>query len=427
MTAPQLAYLLKKFPRTSETFILNELLGLERQGMPLRVLSRRRPDDEPQHPELARLAAEVEYLPETKSIDFWTMLFGPGDAVRRKRLMEQLGEIVADFGALGHPRFPLLLAESVYLLGRCEDLGLRHLHVHFATDAGVVAHLLHLLGGPSYSLTLHAKDIYRDTVDRVILDRMVAGSAFSVTVCDANVRHLEGLLGVEARSRLRRLYNGIDLELHRDQRRQRDEDHILSVGRLVEKKGFLLLVDALARLERQGRRVRATFVGEGEDRALIEQRLEEHGLSSSVTLTGSLAQDGVRELMARATLMALPCLVGDDGNRDALPTVLLEAQAAGLPIVSTPVTGIPEILDQGRAGCLVPERDAGALAQQIGALLDDAALRRRLSAAGLAHAAQHFDVVKNTRVLHGWHQAALEAGPRGARTGAPVSSPSRAP
>lgn len=408
MTTPRIAYLLKKFPRTSETFILNELLGLEAQGMPLRIFSRREPDDEPRHPELSRLKSEIEYLPSLRSLDPWSVLFG-GDPALRDELMSKLGKVVDDFGSLGHPRFPSLLAEAVHLRARTRELGIQHQHVHFGTDAAVVANLVHALGGPGYSLTLHAKDIYRDTVDRVVLDRLVSDSRFSVTVCDANVRHLHELIGDAAKGRLRRLYNGIDLTAHKHQELARDEDHILGVGRLVEKKGFDILLDSMQQLVGAGRKVRATIVGEGEERSSLEADIATRGLSNHVTLVGALGQDGVRELMSRATVMALPCRVGDDGNRDALPTVLLEAQACGLPIVSTPVTGIPEILDQGNAGLLVPEDDSKALADRLATLLDDADLRGKLSAAGLARARELFDLVKNTKVLHDWHGEALSA------------------
>ncbi len=406
MSTPRLAYLLKKFPRTSETFILNELLGLEEQGMDLLVFSRRQPDDEPRHPELARLNAEIEYLPNVRHLDPWSVLFG-GDKALRDELMAKLGGVIEDFGALGHERFPSLLAEAVHLRARTRELGIEHLHVHFGTDAAVVAHLVSQMGGATYSMTLHAKDIYRNTVDRAILDRLVGGSEYSVTVCDANVAHLHGLVGEEAKGRIRRLYNGIDLGAHGEQGLSRDVDHVLGVGRLVEKKGFDLLLAATQSLATSGRELRVTIVGEGEERSSLEADIATRGLGDRVKLVGALGQDGVRDLMARATCMALPCRVGDDGNRDALPTVLLEAQAAGLPCISTPVTGIPEILDGGEAGLLVPEDDAGALADALGTLLDDAALRTRLSEAGVSRARELFDLRKNTAVLHEWHQGAL--------------------
>jgi len=376
--------------------------------MDLRVFSRREPDDEPRHPELARLRAEVEYLPNVRQLDPWSVLFG-GDKELRDELMAKLGGVIEDFGSLGHDRFPSLLAEAVHLRARTRELGIRHLHVHFGTDAAVVAHLVNQLGGSTYSMTLHAKDIYRNTVDRTILDRLVTCSRYSVTVCDANVEHLHGLVGEEAKARIRRLYNGIDLHAHANQRLERDVDHVLGVGRLVEKKGFDLLLAATQALAASGRPVRVTIVGEGEERSSLEADIATRGLGDRVKLVGALGQDGVRDLMARATCMALPCRVGDDGNRDALPTVLLEAQAAGLPCISTPVTGIPEILDRGDAGLLVPEDDASALADALARLLDDAALRTRISEAGCSRAEQLFDLRKNAAVLHGWHQEALKA------------------
>ncbi len=402
---PRLAYLLKKFPRLSETFILNELLGQEALGAEVTVFSRRPADDEPRHPQLARLRALVVQLPPSKEVDPWGELFAEGD----DELLPRVRAAVAALRPYGHPRFPSLLAEAVLLRRLAREQGVGHVHAHFATDGALVAHLLHALGGPGYSLTLHAKDIYRDTVDARLLDRLVAGSAFSVTVCDANVEHLRGMLGADALSRVRRLYNGIDLALFAPDGRVGDADHVLSIGRLVEKKGFLVLLDALALLAREGRAVRATLVGEGEDRALIEARVAELGLSGRVRLAGALPQDAVLDLMRSATLFALPCLVGEDGNRDALPTVLLEALAAGLPCVSTPVTGIPEILDGGRAGVLVPERDAPATARALAALLDDPERRARLSRAGRAHAQRCFDLAVQAHVLQGWFAQALAA------------------
>jgi len=401
MSAPRIAYLLKKFPRLSETFILNELLGLERAGLRPSVLSRRTPDDEPRHPELSELRADVELLPPARSVDPWSVLFG-GPEPERVELLARLGEVVPEFNRYGHERLPSLLAEAVALLGRCRELGVEHVHTHFATDSALVACLLHALGGPGYSLTLHAKDIYRSTVDPALLDRLLRDSRFSVTVCDANVAWIAERVGDAARARVRRLYNGVDLELHGRAREGREPDHVLAVGRLVEKKGFDLLLRAVRRLLDAGRSLRVSLVGEGEQRPALESLVAELGLGAHVTLLGAVDQRGVRALMDRATLFALPCRVGDDGNRDALPTVLLEALGHGLPCVSTPVTGVPEILDHGSAGLLVPEDDEAALADAVRRLLDDAALRAGLADAGRARAERLFDVSTNTRVLADW-------------------------
>ena len=405
MTGPRMGYLLKKFPRLSETFVLNEILGQERLGAELHVFSRRPPDDEPRHPELARLRAPVEELPSTKEMDPWSALFGEeGD-----ELLSAIRALLADMRPLGHARLPSLLVEAIWLRKRCREVGLRHLHVHFATDSAVTAMLLRGLGGPSYSVTAHAKDIYRSTVSPELLRMLLERSEFFVTVCDANVRHVRELVGEYAARKLRRLYNGIDIEsFAAGAGAPREPGLVLSVGRLVAKKGFDVLVDAFDVLARRGLEFRAEIVGTGEDAEAIAAHVAERGLGGRVALLGALDQGAVRQLMAGAQVFALPCKIGEDGNRDALPTVLLEAQAAGLPCVSTPVTGIPEILDLGRAGLLVPENDAEATADAIARLLGDAALRESLAAAGRARAAQLFDGRANARVLKGWFDEVLE-------------------
>lgn len=401
MSRPRIAYLLKKFPRLSETFVLNEVLEQERLGAEVHVFSRRKPDDEPAHPELARLLAEVEVLPYKGALDPWRELFAlPGGAPRSLAAIEG---IVAEDAERRHPRLPELLAEAMWLRRRTAELGIEHVHVHFATDAAVTANLLARLGGPSYSVTLHAKDIYRSTVEPRLLDRLISESSFSVTVCDANERFLAERVGPAARGRLRRLYNGIDLSAFTAAGPEaRDANRILAVGRLVEKKGFHVLLDALARLGTRGVPFTARVVGDGEEREALAARIDELGLGSRVELTGPLSTDGVRRQLASATVFCLPCVIGTDGNRDALPTVLLEAQASGLPIVSTPVTGIPEILDGGAAGRIVPENDPVATADALEELLSDAAARERYARAGLARVAELFDLRRSGDVLHGW-------------------------
>lgn len=403
MNPVRVAYLLKKFPRLSETFILNELLGQERLGRALRIFSRRSPDDEPRHPELARLKAEVE-LVSADNMAPWIELFGP--LPEHHRLLERFGKLVREMSEFQHPRMPALFAEALVLLRRARELGVEHVHVHFATDSAITAMLLHELGGPGYSVTAHAKDIYRSTVDPRLLSRIVARSRFVVTVCDANVRWLNGVLSAEARPLVRRLYNGIDLETFAPRPVQRDEHHVLCVARLVEKKGFLVLVEALELLRRRGIAFQATFVGDGEDRAKIAARITELDLGDRIRMTGAQDQEQVRGWMARATVQCLPCIVGEDGNRDALPTTLIEAQAMGLPCISTPVTGIPEILDDGRAGLLVPENSVLETADAIARVFRDADLRAELARAGRARAEALFDARKTARTLYDWFESA---------------------
>ena len=401
----RIAYLLKKFPRLSETFILNELLAQEAHGRELHVFSRRTPDDEPRHPQLASLQAPTENLPDKRELDPWEILFLRDDLP--EELFARVGRLVRTARTWNHPRFPSLLTEALWLYGRTREMGVRHLHTHFATDSAVTALLLKELGGPSYSITAHAKDIYRETVDPTMLDRLVAGAEFVVTVCDANVEWMHGLISQSSRPRVRRLYNGIDLENFSVPSTPRKENHVLAVGRLVEKKGFHVLFEAVRRLRADVPDLQVTVIGEGDQRERLEALRDELGLGDVVHLAGALDQGEVRRHMAEASLMCLPCLIGDDGNRDALPTVLLEALAVGLPCVSTPVTGIPEILDQGRVGLLVPENDAAATARAMAELLGDPARRAEMARAGRVRAEELFDRKKTSAILHGWFDEVL--------------------
>lgn len=403
----RIAYLLKKFPRLSETFVLSEILGQEALGAHVHVFSRRSPDDEPRHAQLARLRATVEVLPDSRALDPWSVLFERGGDP--SELLERVRRTYERYADLEIERLGPLMGEALWLLRRTRELSIEHVHAHFATDSALVAMLLHSLGGPGYSVTAHAKDIYRSTVSPRRLGAILEGSRFTVTVCDANVRHIQACVDERAARRVRRLYNGIDVEAFATPAdRERDPYTVLSIGRLVEKKGFDTLLESAALIAPRDGRLRVDVIGDGEDRAKLIERSKELGLETRVRWLGPLPQEQVREHLASAALFALPCKIGEDGNRDALPTVLLEAQAAGLPCVSTPVSGIAEILDDGRAGVLTPIGDAHALAAAIERLLQRREERERLSAAGRARALECFDLRRQSRVLHEWFQAAVE-------------------
>jgi glycosyltransferase involved in cell wall biosynthesis len=401
----KLGYLLKKFPRLSETFVLGEVLAQEDHGTEVHVFSRRSPDDEPRHPELERLRATVEVLPSTRIIDPWRELFSASEG--SQELLENVRGTLESLRNFGLQRLPSLMAEALYLRRRCAELDIGHLHVHFATEAAITALLLQGLGGPTYSVTAHAKDIYRSTVDLRVLEKIVGESEFVVTVCDANIRFLTERLGRIAETKVRRLYNGIDVAGFAETPGEVVPGRILSVGRMVEKKGFDVLVDALARLHSRAVAFTAVLAGDGDERETIENDVRRRGLERLVELPGPLDQGRVRELLATSEVFCLPCVIGKDGNRDALPTVLLEAQAAGVPIVSTPVTGIPEILDGGAAGALVPCHDPAATAAALESLLGDSARRESLAAAGRLRAAEVFDRRKNSMTLKAWFDECL--------------------
>lgn len=385
----RVGYVLKKYPRLSETFILQEILGLEDAGAEVTVISLRLPDDGRFHAELARVRASVHYLPETGSAAFLEALRLAADPDTRRDA--GLAAAVGFVDLLPAERRAGVLLQGIHLAGRIRALGLDHVHAHFATIAAHVAHVAHLLTGIPYSVTAHAKDVYRDAVDPVVFAAIAATATAVVTVCEANRRHILKHLA-PAGSRVKRIYNGISLqEFGNATASPRDPTLIVAAGRLVEKKGFDVLLEACAILRDRGIAFRCEILGDGEERGRLEELRDSLSLGDRVRLAGAVPRDAILDAMRRARVLAAPCVAGADGNRDALPTVLLEALAAGLPSVATGIGGIPEILDHGVQGLLVPEREPVALADAIHHVLQDEATWRDMSAAARRRAEERFD------------------------------------
>jgi glycosyltransferase involved in cell wall biosynthesis len=245
-----------------------------------------------------------------------------------------------------------------------------------------------------------------------------------VTVSDFNLAHLRGLA---PGAPLHRVYNGLDLRRFAPVTGPRDPDRIVAVGRLIEKKGFGDLIEACARLSAEGRDVRCDIVGEGELEPQLRAQIAEHDLGDRVRLLGPLTQEEVRALVGGAAILAAPCVIGADGNRDGLPTVLLEAMALGTPVVATDVTGIPELVRHERTGLIAPQHDPAALAHQLTRLLDDSELAVRLASAGRSLIEAEFDVERSAAQVRAlaWPQGAPAGAARPTVTGAPELAEAR--
>lgn len=388
---PRIGYVLKMYPRFSETFVVTELLAMESQGADLEIFSLRPPVDGRFHASLSRVRAGVSYLAlPDRPLDVWRAL-AQCRALRPGDLAGCLDEL------LDAP--PADAYQAIALAVRVRATGITHLHAHFGSVAAGVARLAARIARISYSFTLHAKDIFHEEVDPVRLAGLLRDAAAAVTVSDFNERYLREQYG-EATAGLVRIYNGIDLDEFRPTRPVLRPRVIVGVGRLVEKKGFHHLLDAVALLRDQHQQVRLHLIGGGVEEAALRAQACRLDLRDRVTFHGPLTQAETRELVRGAAALAAPCIVGADGNRDGLPTVVLEALALGTPVVSTPVTGIPEAVIHDRTGLLVPAGDVGSLADALARLLDDPALRCRLAEAGRRHVEEHFDTRVNGTLLH---------------------------
>jgi glycosyltransferase involved in cell wall biosynthesis len=386
----KLGYVVKRYPRFSETFVVNEILAHEAAGQGIDIFSLRGTEDTHFQDILARVRASVTYLPDRaqKASDLWSLMQAGGAACPGvwQGLPAAAGTDVRE------------LAHACALAAHASERGIAHLHAHFATSAATVARLAARFAGIPFSLTAHAKDIFHDSVDPADLHAKLRDATAVVTVSDYNLRWLSERFP-DCAHKLHRIYNGLDLQRFRFADPADRAPLIVGVGRLIEKKGFESLIDACRLLKARGKPFRCIIVGGGELETDLRRRIAGHGLDAEVSLEGPRPQSEVMALVQSAAVFAAPCVLGADGNRDGLPTVLLEAMALGTPCVATDVTGIPELIRDDNTGLMTRQHDAGGLADALAALLDDPARRSRIARHARALMEAELDVHRNSAAL----------------------------
>ena len=395
-----IGYVLKRFPRLSETFILNELLELERRGVRITIFSLLEPPSEPLHEALERLHAQVFYLSGGSMARAWR--------VTTRELGERKKQSIVDFlDADASPLFAGKDAESIAALmikataaaAIAQAAGVEHFHAHFGSDATTVALLAARQMRCGFSYTAHARDIFHlyhtPRSDRAMRRAKLAEARFTVTVSDYNKRYLDEIARGEGR--VVRLYNGIDLDRFRPCEISRCSQRFIAIGRLVTKKGTDTTLRALARPELTAAHL--DIFGDGPELDKLRTLADELGIAGRVRFHGACTQGEVIEAMRSASGLVLPCRIDPSGDRDALPTVLLEALASGLPVVASDIVGIGEIVIDESTGLLVPPDDHAALATAMLRLTSEPLLAMRLAREGRRHAERLFDVRRNVEQL----------------------------
>jgi len=388
VSAASFAYLFERFPSFTQTFCYREVEEMVRQRMAPAIYSIR--EAEEGHAFDPALMDRVQYLPRDEALN---------KAVRDARAAHLIHSDVWDvFSTWGDRGDKTRLYEAAWLGLELKRRRIRHVHAQFAGIAARTAYWIKKFYGITYSFTGHANDMFCETALPVTLDALVREARFVVTVTDFSRDWLRQRYPQAAR-KLHRVYNGI----HPDEFPRADftvaPPEIISVGRLIEKKGFADLIAACALLRDRRVDFRCRIIGAGPLEAALRDQIERRALTQFVVLEGARSEAEVTASLRHARVFALACAHDSEGGSDNLPTVIMEAMAAGLPIVSTRVAGVPEMIDPGITGALLAEHDIPALSQALEKLLTDPALARSWGAASRVSVEKKFATSTTTAQL----------------------------
>jgi len=394
-------YVVSMFPCWSETFIVREIQALLQRGVDVRILSLR-PASERLVQRDARALADRVLYPPPWPLAIWR--------VGREILRSPRRALEAPVLLIRHLwRRPAELSKSLVAWFRTTALvpALRtwapdHVHAHWATYPSTAAMCLAEALGCRFSFTAHAHDIFQHDH---LLARKLQHAAFTATISDFNRQLLQQRYPQSQNARIEIVRCGIPpASASRRRLPALGENVLLSVGRLDEIKGFATLVRACGVLADQGRRFKCRIIGDGPLRAELETQIERLELQPWIELTGAMPWEEIDRAMRRAGVFALASQRSLAGNMDGIPVVLMEAMAVGTPVVSTSISGIPELVENETTGLLVPPQDEAALATAIGRLWDEPALAARLSAAGRIRVIRQFNATREAARLHGLYQ-----------------------
>jgi glycosyltransferase involved in cell wall biosynthesis len=384
------AYLFERFPSFGQTFCYREVAELDRQDIVPPIFSIRNPKDEPPQDWDARIVQRVQYLPEEKEL-----LEEVRHAAKKRKID---ADIIAAVDEWGRRTDFLRLYQAVYVGQRLRQMGIDHVHAHFAGMAARTALWINKFFSITFSFTAHANDIFSPRQFEIGLDKLCDTADAIVTETDYAARFLRERFPHRS-DRIHRIYNGLDLAEFGRADFSSTPPLIIAVGRLIPKKGFSDLIRACALLAERGKSFRCEIIGEGPLENELRAQIDELGLQNNIELPGPKPQTQLRRRLAAANVFVLPSVIDPDGGMDNLPTVIMEAMATGLPVVSTNIGGIPEMVVENETGFLVQAGDAAAMADAIETVISDCSSAARLGHSGHERARTFFSIEENVREL----------------------------
>lgn len=373
----KLAYMMSRFPKLTETFILNEIVALKQQGIDVEILPLIREKTSIMHPDAQRLLPEVQFKPWLSvsiiSDNLYWLITKP------LRYLTTIGRVIT-----GNWRCQKFLWRGLALLPKTMSFArtiqqqhITHIHAHFASHPALAAWIIHRMTHIGYSFTAHGSDLH---VHQSMLLQKYQSASFVAMVSRYNQHFFQQSTGVNTLEKLPLIRCGILPELFQPKRGYQSHNplKIVCVASLRKVKGHVFLIDACARLQQQGYDFECHLVGDGPERSGIQQRIAQHQLQAKVILRGNMTQPEVKQILSEADIFALTSCQTSAGNREGIPVVLMEAMACALPCVSVQLSGIPELISHEQDGLLATPEDSHDIAVQLKRLMDNVALRQQL-------------------------------------------------
>jgi colanic acid/amylovoran biosynthesis glycosyltransferase len=398
----KVAYIMSRFPKLTETFILYEMLAMQQQSIQVEVYPLLRERDEVMHPEARQFVSVAHFQPFMSLPILRANLY----FLWKKPLayLKTLWDVLrANWGSYNFFTGVIgIFPKSVLFAYQMRADQVRHVHAHFASHPAAAAFIIHRLVGIPYSFTAHGSDLHRD---RHMLREKVAEAAFVAAISEYNRELIVSECRGNHREKVKVVHCGVDTEVFRARSHETPFEKgenpfmILCVGTLHEVKGQPYLIEACRFLQERGHNFECHFVGDGPDRKALNELVEQAGLSGKVHFHGSLTREQIARLLMDADVLTAPSVPTRDGRREGIPVVLMEAMGSGVPVIASDLSGIPELVNDQLTGLLVRPRDARSIADALERFIQNPGVRRSLGKAGRAKVVAEFDLNKNAAKL----------------------------
>jgi glycosyltransferase involved in cell wall biosynthesis len=394
----KIAYTMSRFPKLTETFILYEILALEKMGVHVELYPLIREYQKVVHPEAAKMIPRAHFHPLFSLSMYrahWYYILHKPKAYFRvlfEMLMGTFGSFNFFMGAMG------IYPKTVVMAYKMERAGIDHLHAHFANHPAVAALIINRLTGIPYSFTAHGSDLH---VERKMLDKKVENSAFTVTISEFNKNVILDECGRQAHGKIEVVHCGVNPDEFKPdwQAKESRPFQIVCIASFEEVKGHIYLLQACQLLNKKGLDFECHLVGYGPLKKQIIGQVKQMGLDERIIIHPPKARPEIIQIYAQSHVKVLPSVPTKQGKREGIPVVLMEAMAMGLPVVSSQLSGIPELVENGTAGILVGPRDAKAIAAALEQLYHDHELRLKMGKAGRERVIKDFNLPKNAKQL----------------------------